>query len=345
MTDILNIDFDELATSVAETGQPAYRARQIWEWLWKHRVRSFADMQNVPRTLREQLEHRYAFFPLSLEHTAVSSDGTRKSVFRLFDNHVVEGVLIPAGNGRVTACISSQVGCTLRCAFCATARIPYRRNLTIGEIVDQVHFLSIDARQAYGSSISNVVYMGMGEPLANFEPVVHSIRILTSDAGFGMAARRITLSTAGLVPEIKRLADEKLGIQFAVSLHAADETTRRSLMSAGRQYSLDELADAIRYWSRTCESRVTLEYLVLAGKNDSPAHAKALIRYAANLPCKINVIEYNPIVGIPFSAGSQGDLDAFAARLSEAGLTVTVRHSGGKDIDAACGQLAARQTR
>ncbi|MFW5802084.1 MAG: 23S rRNA (adenine(2503)-C(2))-methyltransferase RlmN, partial [Spirochaeta sp.] len=294
--------------------------------------------------LRTRLAEEYVFQPITLEHTAVSSDGTRKMVFRLFDNHVVEGVLIPAADNRLTACISSQVGCTLRCAFCATARIPYRRNLTIGEIVDQAAHLNSVAQDEYGRSLSNIVYMGMGEPLANYAAVVDSIRILTSESGLGFAPRRITLSTAGLVPEIIRLADEELGIQFAVSLHAADEATRKSLMSAGREYSLDQLAEAIRYYYRRSGNRVTLEYLVLAGKNDTPDHARSLIRYAGGLPCKINVIEYNPVVGIPFSAGTPADLDAFASRLSQAGLTVTVRHSGGKDIDAACGQLAARKS-
>ncbi|AFG38461.1 23S rRNA (adenine(2503)-C(2))-methyltransferase RlmN [Spirochaeta africana] len=343
MKDILNISYQELESTLAELQQPRYRTTQIWEWLYKHRVRSFAEMLNLPASLRSRLAELFVFQPISPEHTAISTDGTRKTIFRLFDNHVVEGVLIPAKDGRITACISSQVGCTLRCAFCATARIPFRRNLTIGEIVDQVGYLDATARSEYGHGLSNIVYMGMGEPLANYDAVSASLRIISSETGLGFAPRRITLSTAGLVPEIKRLADEDLGIQFAVSLHAADEPTRRSLMSAGRDYSLQELADAIRYWYKRTGSRVTLEYLVLAGKNDTSAHQQSLIRYAGSLPVKINVIEYNPIVGIPFSAGSPADLDAFASVLAAAGLTVTVRHSGGKDIDAACGQLAARK--
>ncbi|GAB6090699.1 dual-specificity RNA methyltransferase RlmN [Spirochaeta dissipatitropha] len=341
MTDILNISRTELSELIeSELAYPAYRSRQVLQWIWKHGVRNFADMKNVPLQLRTELAERFCFNGLSCESTAISSDGTRKMIFKLHDDHVIEGVLIPASDGRLTACISSQVGCTLRCAFCATARIPYRRNLSIGEICDQFSFLQNEAKALYGKGLNNLVYMGMGEPLANLDAVCESIRIITGE--MGLAPRRITLSTAGMVPEIRKLADENLGIQFAVSLHSAIDESRRSLMSAGRDHSLEELGEAIRYWHARTGNKVTLEYLILAGTNDSADHLRALIRYASALPCKINVIEYNPIVGIPFSAGKRNELDNFAARLADAGLLVTVRHSGGKDIDAACGQLAAR---
>ncbi|MFW6368445.1 MAG: 23S rRNA (adenine(2503)-C(2))-methyltransferase RlmN, partial [Spirochaetota bacterium] len=246
-------------------------------------------------------------------------------------------------SGRTTACISSQVGCSLRCAFCATARIPMRRNLSAAEIVDQVDDLNRRSMQRFGRPLSNIVYMGMGEPLSNYDNVVRSMRLIIDERGFGFSARRITLSTAGLVPEMHRLADENINLNLALSLHAASDPVRRNLMSSAREYSLDELANAVRYWHRIRGRKVTCEYLLLAGHNDRESDARTLVRFAGNLPCKVNIIEYNPVVGIPFSASDRATTDRFAERLTRAGITVTVRHSSGKDIDAACGQLAARR--
>lgn len=401
-TDIRELDMDSLPSLCGHMGEPAFRGRQIAEWLWKHRVHSFDKMANLPRSLRDRLSRQFAIRPAVATSVQESSDGSVKVAYRLHDGEIVEGVLIPSGDneytaespkadhdekvggcapessgagntgnaaarghatfngrttgsgratnsghatfsGRTTACISSQVGCSLHCAFCATARIRMRRNLTSAEIVDQVDDLNMRSLERFGRPLSNIVYMGMGEPLSNYDNVVRSMRLLTDERGFGFSARRITLSTSGLVPEMRRLAEEHINLNLALSLHAATDPVRRNLMSSAREYSLDELSEAVRYWHRIHGRKVTFEYLLLAGQNDSDVDAKALVRFAGNLPCKVNIIEYNPVVGIPFTAANRSVTDRFAARLTKAGITVTVRHSSGKDIDAACGQLAARK--
>lgn len=343
--DLRALNDSALANLCAELGQPKYRARQISEWLWKHRVTEFAQMTSLPAGFRETLARRFEIRPARGVDTQESGDGSVKVAYTLHDGEIVEGVLIPGSDGRrVTACISSQVGCSLRCAFCATARIPIRRNVDAGEIVDQVDDLNRRAREKLGRPLTNVVYMGMGEPLANYDEVVRSIRLLVSEIGFGMAARRITLSTAGLPEQMRALADEAIGINLALSLHAATDTVRRSLMSSARDWSLEQLADAVQYWHSRHRKAVTFEYLLLAGQNDSADDAHALARFASRLPCKVNLIEYNPVVGIPFSAAAHSVTDRFAGILANAGLTVTVRRSSGRDIDAACGQLAGRRS-
>ncbi|MFW6252779.1 MAG: 23S rRNA (adenine(2503)-C(2))-methyltransferase RlmN, partial [bacterium] len=221
--------------------------------------------------------------------------------------------------------------------------IPFGRNVTAGEIVDQVVDLNTRSLDGHGRMLSNIVYMGMGEPLANYDEVVRSIRRITSEDGLAMSPRRITLSTAGLVPQIRRLADEHLGIHLAISLHSAVSETRRSMMSSARTFDLAEIADAVRYWRQSTGEIVTFEYLLLSGVNDTQVERDALIRYASGLPCKINLIEYNAVTGIPFSGTEEGAIDEFARALRAADIAVTVRHSRGKDIDAACGQLAARK--
>ncbi len=339
--DIRGLTEDELIELCERCGHRAFRGRQVAAWLWKHRVRSFEEMLNVPKSLRAELSSRFEIAPAAAQDVQQSADGSIKVAYRLHDGEIVEGVLIPAGE-RMTACISSQVGCSLRCAFCATARIPMRRNLSAGEIIDQVDDLNRRAVEIGERPLSNIVYMGMGEPLSNYDEVVRSMRLLTWENGFGISAKRITLSTAGLAPEMKRLADEGLNINLALSLHAATDPVRRNLMSSAREYPLEELADAVKYWQRVHGEKVTFEYLLLAGHNDSDEAARSLVRFASNLPCKINIIEYNPVVGIPFRPSDRSVTDRFAARLRDAGITVTVRHSSGKDIDAACGQLAGR---
>lgn len=352
--DIRTRSVDDLRRLVQEFGQPSYRGQQIAEWLWTRRVRSFDEMSNLPKQLRTLLRENFSLKPAEADQVQESGDGSVKVAYRLHDGELVEGVLIPSGSDvgggdpddesvdRITACISSQVGCSLRCAFCATARIPMKRNLSAGEIIDQVHDLNERARSRYGRPLTNIVYMGMGEPLSNYDAVVRSVRLLTSKPGFAMAARRITLSTAGLVPGMRRLAEENINLNLALSLHAATDPVRQNLMSSARDFSLDELAAAVRYWYERHGRKVTFEYLLLAGRNDSEADAKALVRFAVSLPCKVNIIEYNPVLGIPFSAADRDATNRFARHLAGAGITVTVRHSSGKDIDAACGQLAGR---
>lgn len=345
LTDIRSLDVDTLVQWCINKGEPAYRGKQIFEWLWKKHATEFGDMTNIPKGLREQLSLDFVIQPLREASVSRSSDGSEKIVYSLHGGKVLEGVLIPSKSDdqRVTACISSQVGCSLRCAFCATARIPFGRNVTAGEIVDQVVDLNARSLEAHGRRLSNIVYMGMGEPLANYDEVVKSIRRITSEDGLAVSAKRITLSTAGLVPEIRRLADEQLGIHLAVSLHSAVAETRRSMMSSARSYDLNEIADAVRYWRQSTGEIVTFEYLLLSAVNDKREERDALIRYAAGLPCKINLIEYNAVTGIPFSGTEEGAIDEFARALRAADIAVTVRHSRGKDIDAACGQLAARK--
>ncbi len=343
--DLRALNDSDLTDLCVELGQPAYRARQISEWLWKHRVTDIAEMTSLPSRLRDTLAERFEIRAARAESLQKSSDGSIKIAYTLHDGEIVEGVFIPGSDGRrSTACISSQVGCSLRCAFCATARIPVRRNLDAGEIVDQVDDLNRRSLNELGRPLTNVVYMGMGEPLANYSEVVRSIRLLTSEIGFGMAARRITLSTAGLPEQMHALADQAIGINLALSLHAATDSVRRSLMSSARDWSLDQLADAVRYWHSKHGKPVTFEYLLLAGHNDSADEARALARFASRLPCKINLIEYNPVIGIPFSAAGHYVTDRFAGILARAGVTVTVRRSSGRDIDAACGQLAGRRS-
>ncbi len=343
--DIRSLEEHELTGWCVRQGQPAYRGRQIYEWLWKKQVRNLDEMTNIPKDLRARLCEDFSLRPLREIQTSRSADGSEKVIYSLHGGAVLEGVLIPSKSDdqRVTACVSSQVGCSLRCAFCATARIPFGRNVTAGEIVDQVADLNAKSEAEHGRRLSNIVYMGMGEPLANYDEVVRSIRLITADNGLAFSPRRITLSTAGLVPEIRRLAGEKLGIHLAVSLHSAIERTRRSMMSSARTYDLDEIADAVRSWRKETGDIVTFEYLLLSGVNDTPEEHAALLRFARALPCKVNLIEYNSVVGIPFTGTSEGAINSFAQGLRDADVTVTVRHSRGKDIDAACGQLAARK--
>ncbi len=342
--DIRAFTEEELVSLCEQLGHRAFRGKQIAEWLWKHRVNSFDDMLNLSKSLRAELAERFTIHSALADDVQESQDGSVKVGFRLYDGELVEGVLIPAGE-RMTACISSQVGCSLRCAFCATARIPMRRNLSAGEIVDQVDDLGRRAVERFDRPLTNIVYMGMGEPLSNYHEVVRSMRLLTWEKGFDISAKRITLSTAGLAPEMNRLAEEGLPINLALSLHAATDPVRRNLMSSAREYPLEELAEAVKHWNRVHGEKVTLEYLLLAGHNDSEEAARTLVQFASNLPCKVNIIEYNPVVGIPFRASDRTVTDRFAATLADAGITVTVRHSSGKDIDAACGQLAGRAER
>ncbi len=343
--DIRSLDREDLLDWCLARGFAKYRATQIYEWLWKQHATDFQDMSNLPKTLRSTLSEHFSLHAARDLQVVRSGDGSEKVIYALHGGQVLEGVLIPSKSDdqRITACVSSQVGCSLRCAFCATARIPFGRNVTAGEIVDQIVDLNTRSLEGHGRRLSNIVYMGMGEPLSNYDEVVRSVRRATAVDGLGIAARRITLSTAGLVPEIRRLADEDLGIHLAVSLHSAVETTRRSMMSSARTYDLGEIAEAVRYWRSRTGTIVTFEYLLLSGVNDTQDEQDTLIRYAQNLPCKVNLIEYNAVVGIPFTGTRDGAIDEFAKGLVDAGLTVTVRHSRGKDIDAACGQLAARK--
>lgn len=340
-TDIRKVTPEELKEYFVRKGSKKYRGKQVYEWIWTKGVTSFDDMTNLSVKARNDLKMDFYFKTIQIYQEQKSSDGTIKLSFKTDDNHLIEGVLIPAGS-RTTACISSQIGCKLNCTFCATGTLKFQRNLTAGEIFDQVHYLNNLSLKYHKSNLSNIVYMGMGEPLMNYKEVMQSIEKITSTQGMNFSPRRITLSTVGLPAQIKQLANSNLKFNLAVSLHSAIETTRSKLVPINKKHSLEELKDALQYFNTTTRKRITFEYLMLGGINDSIDHAKALADYCKNFPVKINLIEYNPSPGFNFKKTEKEDINEFYKFLESKNLIVNVRKSRGKDIDAACGQLAGR---
>lgn len=338
-TDIRSLSLDGIGSLVAELGEKPYRARQLWEWLWKKKARSFGDMSDLPKALRAALAQRTVLRPLVLAEEQRSSDGTVKCAFRTFDGHVVEGVLIPTPT-RLTACISSQIGCSLTCSFCATGKLKRIRNLDAGEIVDQVVLIDGLAHKYYNEGLTNIVYMGMGEPLLNYANTLRSAERITAEDGLAMSARRITVSTAGIAKMIRKLADDGARFNLALSLHAANDAKRDRIMPINEQNTLAELKEALRYYTRTLRKEVTFEYILLRGFNDSLADAQELVRYASDVHAKVNLIEYNPIDAGGFGRTEAKDAEAFQQYLDRKGVIARIRRSRGRDIDAACGQLA-----
>ena len=296
-------------------------------------------MTNLSLTTRELLKKHFEINPIVVDQKQVSNDDTIKSAFKLYDSHLIEGVLIPADN-RMTACVSSQVGCSLSCKFCATGYMDRKRNLEAGEIYDQVVAISQQAEEHYGQALSNIVYMGMGEPLLNYANVMQSIEHITSPKGLGMSPKRITVSTAGIAKMIKKLADDGVKFNLALSLHAANDQKRDQIMPINETNSLINLKEALQYFYRKTRTRITLEYIVFYNFNDSLDDAEELFRFTKQVPSKVNLIEYNPIAEADFKNTEVDKLDRFAAYLEDRAVTVNVRRSRGKDIDAACGQLA-----
>ena len=339
MKDIRELDFKELESSLKELGQPAFRAKQIWQWLWQKGVRSFEEMTNLSKDLRQVLINNFTFNATEIITAQYSSDGTIKVVFQLYDGNKIEGVLIPS-RSRTTACVSSQVGCSLDCKFCATGYLKRERNLTAAEIFDQVILINELAEKHHGKKLDNIVYMGMGEPLLNYSNVLKSVSIITSPDGLGMSPSRITLSTAGIAKMIKKLADDGIKTHLALSLHSANNEKRSAIMPINETNNLELLAEALGYWYDKTGNRPTLEYTVIAGVNDGVEEEKELATFARQFPSKINLIEYNPISLAEFQPTSR--LEAFAEGLLSKKLIVNVRRSRGKDIDAACGQLALK---
>jgi 23S rRNA (adenine2503-C2)-methyltransferase len=337
--DIRDLSLVELTQAFSEMGQPAFRSKQVWQWLWQKSVQSFDEMQNLPKTLRDNLKAQFDFKTTAIEMAQYSNDGTIKVVFKLHDGNRVEGVLIPTSK-RTTACVSSQVGCSLDCKFCATGYLKRERNLTAAEIFDQVILINQLAEEHRGKKLDNIVYMGMGEPLLNYQQVVRSVQLITSPDGLGMSPNRITISTAGIAKMIQKMADDGLKTNLALSLHAADNTSRSAIMPINESNPLELLADSLNYWYDKTGVRPTLEYTVIAGVNDSLNDEKNLAKFARKFPSKINLIEYNPISTADYKPTSR--LDAFADGLTQQKLIVNVRRSRGKDIDAACGQLALK---
>ena len=298
-------------------------------------------MTNLSKTLRERLSEEFSFPVMEVDQVQRSSDGTIKSRFRLHDGHLIEAVLIPVpADDRYTVCVSSQVGCSLSCTFCATGRMKRARNLTAAEIFDQVWLVNEQCQETYGRGLTNIVYMGMGEPLLAYQPVMESIERITSEKGLGWSARRITVSTAGIAKAIRRLADDASKVNLALSLHAADDEKRNEIMPINESNNLAVLMDALDYYYRTTRNRISYEYIAFQDFNDSIEDAKKLAKLCKRFPVRINIIEYNPIDNAPFRKATEHRIDDFAAYLRNQGIMVTVRRSRGKDIDAACGQLA-----
>jgi 23S rRNA (adenine2503-C2)-methyltransferase len=338
-SDIRELTLEEVQALVAELGEKPYRAKQLWEWLWKKKARSWEAMSDLPKAFRAQLAERCVLRPLVLAEEQRSTDGTVKCAFRTHDGHVVEGVLIPTPT-RLTACLSSQIGCSLTCTFCATGRLKRIRNLGVGEIFDQVVLIDELARKYYKEGLSNIVYMGMGEPLLNYANTLRSAERINAQDGLGMGARRITVSTAGIAKMIRKLADDDPKFSLALSLHAANDAKRSRIMPINEQNSLAELKDALRHYTRKTGRSVTFEYILLRGFNDALQDAQELVRYASDVHAKVNLIEYNPIDGGEYGRTDPEVADAFQQYVEKKGIVTRIRRSRGRDIDAACGQLA-----
>ena len=340
--DIRKLTLDQIKTFMLEHNEKAFRAKQVYEWLWKNSARTFDEMNNLSLATRALLNQHFVINTVEVATKQVSSDRTIKSAFKLFDNNLVEGVLIPATD-RMTACVSSQVGCSLSCKFCATGYMERKRNLDAAEIYDQVVRIREQCESHYNIPLTNIVYMGMGEPLLNYANVLASIEKITSPEGLGMAPRRITVSTAGIAKMIKKLGDDEVKFNLALSLHAANDTKRNEIMPINETNTLEALAEALKYFYQKTGTRVTYEYIVFYNFNDSLQDAEELYQFTKVIPCKVNIIEYNPIEEASFVNTDVDTLDQFKNYLEQRGVIVNVRRSRGKDIDAACGQLATKE--
>ncbi len=343
MKDIRKIKSEEIICFMEEAGEKKFKAKQLDEWLWKKGVHSFNEMLNLSLDLRQKLAENFLLEHLSISEKLESRDGTIKFLFSLPDKHFIEGVLIPADK-RVTACISSQVGCPLNCSFCATGQSGFARNLHFTEIYDQFLLMNKESLAAYQREISNIVFMGMGEPLLNYDHVLQSIELLTSSRGQGWSPSRITLSTVGIVEKIRQLADDHVKVGLAVSLHVADPEKRLQLMPVTASNPLPELQKALQYYASETGNRVSIEYLLLDEINNSIPDADKLLRFCKLFPVKINLIEYNS-TDARYRKSSPQKTSAFMEYLEQKNMIVTMRHSRGDDIAAACGQLAAKKVK
>lgn len=340
--DIRSLTLGSLEKYFLEIGEKNFRAKQVYSWLWEKSTSDFDQMSNLSKNLRNKLKELFIINAVKIHNSQFSSDRTIKNTFKLYDNHLIEGVLIPAPE-RMTACVSSQVGCSLTCKFCATGYMERKRNLNPDEIFDQVVLLDQQAKANYNLPLTNIVYMGMGEPLLNYANVLKSIERITAEDGLNMAARRITVSTAGIAKMIKKLGDDNVKFNLALSLHAANDKKRNEIMPINEQNSLKALAEALKYYFAKTKNPVTYEYILFDNFNDTLEDAAELVAFCKHLPCKVNIIEYNPISFADFVNTDEDKTDAFAAYLKKQGINVNIRRSRGKDIDAACGQLAVKQ--
>ena len=329
---------DELVAFFAEMGEPSFRAHQVMQWLFNKKARSFDEMTNLSKPLREKLEALTTFTHLETVSTLQAADGTRKYLFALPDSRRIESVFIPEEK-RNTLCISSQAGCALKCGFCATGTMGYQRNLTAGEIVDQIVAVARDIGD--DARITNIVMMGMGEPFLNYDNVVKSLRIMIEESALQKGGRKITVSTAGIVPKIYDFAKESLNIKLAVSLNATTNDIRNKLMPINRKYPIEEVIKATKYFFGKSGNRVTFEYILIEGVTDTLADADRLIELTSSFPCKVNLIPLNPAENSPYRSPSDSRIEAFYQRMLKHPFAVTLRKSRGRDICGACGQLKA----
>ena len=331
--DIKSLPLNELTEYIVDKGFPAFRAKQLYTWLHKKLIRDAEEMTNIPKDMRKMLSEDIVTLTLAKKLES-AIDGTKKYVFMLSDGNVIESVFMSYKHG-YSVCISSQAGCRMGCRFCASTLLGLSRNLTVSEMLDQIYYIERDT----GMRISNVVVMGTGEPLDNYDNLCTFIKMLSDENGLNISQRNITVSSCGLVPEIRRLADEHFTITFALSLHAATDEKRRELMPIAKRYSLSEVLDACMYYFNETGRRITFEYSLVAGENDSVSDAKELIKLLKNYPCHVNLIPVNPIKERQYKRSDKNSVRRFKELLETNGINATVRRSMGKDIDAACGQL------
>jgi len=337
--DIRALTKEQLREFFIEHNDRAFRGNQIYEWLWQKSTHSFDDMTNLSKETRAMLEDNFVINHIEVDEMQRSNDGTIKNAIKLHDNLVVESVLIPTDT-RTTACVSSQVGCSLDCNFCATARLKKMRNLNPDEIYDQVVAIDKQSRLYHNHKLSNIVFMGMGEPLLNYKNVLEAIDKITSDEGLGMSPKRITLSTVGIPKMIKKLADDEVNFNLAVSLHSAIDEVRSKMMPINEKSNLADLLESLQYWYAKTKRMITFEYVIWKGINDTQKDANALVDYCKKIPSKVNLIEYNAIDDGEFQQASPKAIEMYVKTLEANRIVVNVRRSRGKDIDAACGQLA-----
>lgn len=340
LKNIRHLSLAEIETFFAELGEKKFRAKQVYEWLWQKGAMSFADMTNLSKDMRQLLGEQFTLPSLAIDATQYSADGTIKSRFKTWDGHLVEGVLIPT-TARYTACVSSQIGCSLSCKFCATGYIDRKRNLEFDEIYDEVVLINQQSEKVHGKKLSNIVFMGMGEPLLNYKNVIRSIERITSADGLAMSPRRITVSTAGVAKGIRQLGDDKVKFKLALSLHAATDAKRHEIMPINDTNNLKTLTDALNYFYKQTGNEITFEYILFKDFNDSLRDADDLIKIYRQVPADlINIIEYNPIEFAKYEKPEEAKVQAFMQYLEKHRVNVRLRKSRGKDIDAACGQLA-----
>lgn len=337
---IRQLSYPEIETYFETLGEAKFRAKQVYEWIWQKHAHSFEDMTNLSKPLRQLLTDTFSFPALRVDATQYSADGTVKTRFRTADGHLVEGVLIPTDE-RKTACVSSQIGCSLSCKFCATGYMERKRNLDYDEIYDEVVLINQQSERIHEKKLSNIVFMGMGEPLLNYKNVLKAIERITAADGLAMSPRRITVSTAGVAKMIRQLGDDKVKFKLAVSLHAANDKKRNEIMPINETNNIKALIDALNYFYKATENEITFEYILFKDFNDSRQDADELIRIYRQVPADlINIIEYNPIEQALFSKPDENAVNQFMSHLEKNRVNARLRRSRGKDIDAACGQLA-----